>query len=150
MTYVHEDCILDWITKKIEASDRVEIPSCEICHEKYSARMKIGKKKICPNILLDKIKQLPNKDKAITLMHSLVFLIVAVTLFIFIFDSLSGQFFRAGGLKSFTLRFYLEGVSQFYVLCACIKHFHVRNKMLEESMIQIVEVTLQPKVALRC
>ena len=28
IAFVHEDCILDWITKKIEASERVEIPEC--------------------------------------------------------------------------------------------------------------------------
>ena len=28
IAYVHEDCILDWITKKMENSETVEIPKC--------------------------------------------------------------------------------------------------------------------------
>ena len=32
IAFVHEDCILDWITKKIEAAAIVQIPLCEICH----------------------------------------------------------------------------------------------------------------------
>ena len=35
IAFVHEDCILDWITKKIEAAAIVQIPLCEICHEQY-------------------------------------------------------------------------------------------------------------------
>lgn len=29
--YVHEECVLEWITKKIEMADELEIPKCEIC-----------------------------------------------------------------------------------------------------------------------
>lgn len=39
IAYVHEDCILDWITKKIENSATVDLPTCEICHQKYRAHI---------------------------------------------------------------------------------------------------------------
>ena len=49
---------MDWITKKMENSEVVEIPKCEICRAVYSAKLKIGKKKVCPKLLMKKIKEL--------------------------------------------------------------------------------------------
>lgn len=40
MAYVHEDCILDWIMKKISDAVTVSLPSCEVCHQQYRAHVK--------------------------------------------------------------------------------------------------------------
>lgn len=42
----------------MENSEIVEIPKCEICRATYSAKLKIGRKKICPKLLLKKVKEL--------------------------------------------------------------------------------------------
>ena len=52
IAYVHEDCILDWIALKMEKSELIEIPKCEICKVKFSAALKIGSKKVDNALLM--------------------------------------------------------------------------------------------------
>jgi hypothetical protein len=40
----------------MEVSDTVEIPKCEICRVTYSAKLKIGRKKICFKALFKKVR----------------------------------------------------------------------------------------------
>ena len=48
--------MIEWITKKIEMSELLEIPKCEICQQYYQAELHIGKRKICPDLLFGKVK----------------------------------------------------------------------------------------------
>lgn len=149
MTFVHEDCILDWITKKIESAERVEIPSCEICHEKYSARMKVGKKKVCTKMLWSKMRSLPLQEKAMSAAHCISFVFAIVNVMLFFVSLFSGNLLSESFSKILQNTFMLV-VSPLYVLCICRDHALKRKKLVDESIVQIVEVTLQPKVALTC
>jgi hypothetical protein len=84
--------VLDWITRKIETADRVEIPYCEICHAQFSARMKVGKKKVCPKLLLQKIKKLPKTQLVLFFIHSLVLILVLMSLLNFSWELFTGKF----------------------------------------------------------
>jgi E3 ubiquitin-protein ligase MARCH6 len=35
--FVHEECILKWVTRKLEKQTVLEMPSCELCKTPYSA-----------------------------------------------------------------------------------------------------------------
>lgn len=53
--YVHEDCVIDWITHKMEISEVLEIPKCEICRTEYSAQLKVGRKRLSFELFLSHI-----------------------------------------------------------------------------------------------
>ena len=80
---------MDWITKKMETSENVEIPHCEICNARYSARMTVGRKKVCYGILKEKIEGLKWKgivDTVFYLVGFLVALLVICSGFVHIFS----------------------------------------------------------------
>ncbi len=85
---------MDWITKKMENSEVVEIPKCEICRAAYSAKLKIGKKKVCPKLLMKKIKEL----KVMEIFTSLIYLI-GVIFAVVIASKAMFQFF--GGILAY-------------------------------------------------
>jgi hypothetical protein len=63
MAYVHEECILDWIGRKMERFEGLQLPECEICRMPYSARLKVGSKKLCYSTLGLKVGLLSLKEK---------------------------------------------------------------------------------------
>ena len=65
----------------METTEHVEIPKCEICNSRYSARMTIGRKKVCFEILKQKISNLGWRG----LVHSIFYLVGALlSLYVFI------------------------------------------------------------------
>lgn len=56
------------------------MPKCEICHEKFSAVIKIGKKKVCVQLLWEKIKQMRKWEIFISFVHVTVFLFCVFTI----------------------------------------------------------------------
>jgi len=54
--YVHESCILGWITIKLEKMSTLTMPYCEICKLPYSAEIKKGKQKLSLRQLITKLK----------------------------------------------------------------------------------------------
>jgi E3 ubiquitin-protein ligase DOA10 len=88
--YVHEECVIEWITKKIELSELLEIPKCELCQTPYNAQLKVGKRKVCPDILLAKVRELPKKQLVHALVYSVGTLVALWTLLLAFFGQLLG------------------------------------------------------------
>ena len=91
IAYVHEDCILDWIALKMEKSELIQIPKCEICKSSYSAALKIGAKKIDHNLLLEKAKAANKKDWIILFGSLLGYIVAFFTLIITILHIVIGK-----------------------------------------------------------
>lgn len=145
---MHEDCVLDWITRKIETADRVEIPLCEICHTQFSARMKVGNKKICMKLLLEKIKKLPKAHLALFVIHTIVTILVLMSLATFIWGLASGK--HKSIVSSEAMReIFTHLVCQPYVILFYAGLVREKRWIVNESMVQIVEVTLKPLVVMK-
>lgn len=148
--FVHEDCILDWITKKMETAETVEIPRCEICRTKYSARLKIGQKRICYKTLGRRIREL-NKLEIFTSLFFLVGTIIAVYLGLKMVLFLVFSFFKAlASIQETISNFQLGALAglitdiftmivfpSFFVTAAC-ENGKKRLKLWDDSMVQIV------------
>ena len=89
---VHDACILDWMAKKIMLSENMEIPSCEICHQKYAARMEVGPQKICFNLLIKKMKNLAISDTMSSFAQIILFFFSLWTFLYFISTIFSYNF----------------------------------------------------------
>ena len=63
----------------MENSETVEIPRCEICRSTYSARLKIGRKKVCPKILMRKLKEQKLNDILFLLLYLIGSIIAIIT-----------------------------------------------------------------------
>jgi E3 ubiquitin-protein ligase DOA10 len=63
MAYVHEECILDWISTKMAQDDAPLVPFCEICRTPYSARLRAGSRKLSFERLRDKLCHLRLSEK---------------------------------------------------------------------------------------
>ena len=138
---VHDVCILDWMAKKIMVSDNMEIPSCEICHQKYAARMEVGPQKIEFNLLVKKIKSLALSDTMSSLAQIILFFFSLLTMVYFFYSSLSLQFLLLD-IDVIVQEIFLKVISQLFVLKACKDHFFLRKRLLEESMTRTIDIIL--------
>lgn len=152
IAFVHEECILDWITKKMEVSDTVEIPRCEICRATYSARLKIGRKKVCLRALAKKLRELRAAELLASLLYLLgtlaAFYLASTTLFALFALIFAGR--QAGQPQENLLAELLTTfVFPFYFLREAVAHGRRRLKLWDESMVQIVELTLNPRLTIK-
>lgn len=146
----------------MENSEVVEIPKCEICRTTYSAKLKIGRKKVCPKLLLKKVRELKLEEMASSVLFILgtVFAVIIASTFTFNFlggllssaptpspatlntvTSVSGSTFVTDMIRSLIFPLW-------FMRCA-IDHGKKRLKLLDESRVQIVEVTLNPKIIIK-
>jgi hypothetical protein len=85
MRYVHEDCIRDWIAKKMYQAASLEVPVCEVCRQKYFATVTLSSTK--PNIktIIQNAKNLGSIEITISLLFSIgmpmAFFLIAQMLF---------------------------------------------------------------------
>ena len=136
----------------MEGAESVEIPQCEICRTTYSAHLKIGNKKVCFKTLFTKMRQLPLNTIAATLLYLAAstyafYLFATLTFFVIgsIFTSMpSDARLEYLGSDPFSGVF-LQVVCPVFMVRAAVTHCKGRMKLWEESMVQIVELTLNPK-----
>jgi E3 ubiquitin-protein ligase DOA10 len=96
MAYVHEDCILDWIMKKISDAVTVSLPSCEVCHQQYRAHIKQGEKKVNYSLLRGKIAELGKMEMGKSVFMVLMAIFAIFMVLSFSFSIVSGNFFQEG------------------------------------------------------
>jgi hypothetical protein len=136
------------------------MPKCEICRCTYSAQLKIGNKKVCFKTLVSKVKKLHIREIAV----SLIFLLGTILAFyinsIFVFEIVSqlwmllfsGGQFLAGGMGSIpgmlTDLFTTVVFPLFYVRAA-LQNGKERCHLWEDSLVQVVELTLNPKIVIK-
>lgn len=155
IAFVHEECILDWITKKMEVSDTVEIPRCEICRATYSARLKIGRKKICLRALAKKVRELRAAELLASLLYLLgtfiAFYLASTMLFALFSLIFAGKQEGAAPQpqENLLVELLTTFVFPFYFLREAVAHGRRRLKLWDESMVQIVELTLNPKLTIK-
>lgn len=138
----------------MEVSDTVEIPKCEICRATYSARLKIGRKKICLRALMKKVRELKAIELLATLLYLLgtfiAFYLASVMLFtIFSLLFASKQEAPAPGQENILVDLLTTFVFPFYFLKEAVGHGKRRMKLWDDSMVQIVELTLNPKLTIK-
>lgn len=132
----------------MENSEIVEIPKCEICRATYSAKLKIGRKKICPKLLLKKVKELKMCEIFASIFYifgTILSVIVGSTTVFELFTVLltSSSTEVAGGSSSYSAGGFILKImkdivfSAWFVRCA-ITHCKARLKLVEESRVQIV------------
>ena len=122
----------------METSDVVEIPSCEICKKKYSAKMKVGNKKICHKLLIEKIKALRFLQVLATIFYVVGFI---AALFIILYSVIS---IFAVAEHDFVFELFAHFLFPIKFSQMAFKHFEKRKRIAEEAVVQIVEVTLIP------
>lgn len=155
--YVHEECVLEWITKKIEMADELEIPKCEICRSQYNAKLNVGQRKVCPDLLLNKLRELEVKEishAVVYLLGAVVALWVAVNAVIAQVSSLwqvyEGQetvpiLEEIRGLKIV----FTDFVFPFIFLRSGVEFISNYRFIWEESEVQMVELVLTPRLILK-
>lgn len=118
----------------METSDTVEIPKCEICRSTYSARLKIGRKKVCYKVLLKKIKELQMLEIITTFFYILgtIFAIylsskMMFSLFSLIFTSIKIN--ESTQTDSFFTNLFTSVIFPVYFVKAAISHGRKRMKL---------------------
>lgn len=127
--FVHDSCILDWMTKKILLSGEIQVPSCEICKERYAARLTVGPQKICYSLLSQKIRKLALKDTMSSLLQIVLLLASLITLLYFIYCSFSFDFLSSN-CDVILQEIFLKVISQLFVIKTCAEHFCHKKHLL--------------------
>lgn len=161
--YVHEGCILDWITKKLETAEELSIPRCEICHVRYFARIKVGGRKVCFKTFLLGFAEL-GFEKVFASCFYLISALMALYLLIrFCYDILSLCVFEdnftsqqlpdsteVGQLLSVVFdNLFRRVVFPGFFLKEAYRHAQKRSLLVKDCFVQVVELTLLPKRALK-
>ena len=107
--------------------------------------MKVGDKKVCLKTLMGRIKTL----KVNQILTSLFFL-VGMMLAIFIMVSSTVSLFDSTIEHSYVWEIVTRFIFPANFILMTRKHFQKRKRMVEESVVQIVEVTLIPKMTIKC
>lgn len=127
----------------MENADTVEIPKCEICKTTYSAKLKIGHKKVCYKTLAKKIRDL--KAKEIT---TSIFFIIATIIALFLTASFGFNIclWVLGGVPmtdQVTVGWFILEICKDIIFPMCffkvaVEHGQKRMKLWNDSMVQIV------------
>lgn len=151
--YVHEECILDWIATKLETSGKLEIPLCEICHEGFSARMVIGKKRLSFKYLVGKVASMSKKDAFEAIFH-FVMLITCIFVVLQSMHYMVSSFLMAGSALEEenkpllpSLQYIFTNVLvEIYGILSFFNYLKTKEIWVRECMVNVVEVVLQPKI----
>lgn len=110
--------------------------------------MKVGKKKICKKMLMEKIQNLSLYEKMASIFN-LVWLVFTIVIFVLFLRSIFQGSFFGRSFADCLLDFFTKVICQVYVLKVVWQDYERKKRLAYDSMVQIVEVTLQPRIALR-
>lgn len=112
--------------------------------------MKVGKKKVCTRLLVDKIRKLPVWDLAAMVVHTVVLMLVLFFLVRFVVLAVAGELVVSDlGLGDTLVKIFTNFVCQIYVIMYFAQAVKDKKWLINESMVQIVEVTLRPRVVVK-
>ncbi len=158
MAYVHEECILDWISTKMAQEDAPLVPYCEICRTPYSARLRAGPRKLNFERLRDKLSHLRLTEKWLTLyfmVGTLYSLYLFLRILLQLLCLLGEWIWDQESNYSFELKEKPMEILFTHILLTCcfmrdaLISLAKLKRLVWESYVQIIEFTIEPRVVLR-
>lgn len=130
----------------------MEVPKCELCQQEYNATLTIGERKVCHNLLFEKIREL----SLIQLSNSFLYLIGSIIAVWVLLNTLAIQVLWLLEVISPLLNFGMEEVVNVRAICtelvfpivflnSFLAHIRKMSYLWEDSYVQLVELVLDPQ-----
>lgn len=153
---MHEECILNWISLKMEASEELSVPHCEICRAQYQAGLTFCEKKFSFKMLVVRVIELGRGEIAASCLFLAGLAVVVYLLAMFVF-SLFDYLFTGGALSALLGRESQLGVGDIFSQLvfplffarAGVLNLRAKKDLWKDSMLQIVELSIFPRTVVR-